>query len=220
MTNNLSIDTQQKLMKNSHTPKDTVFSVDAETDGLYGYAFAIGVIVQLPNTRFYFSGRCPDSVVKDDWVKDTVLPAIQDMEITHPSSDALEEAFWKFWMTHKSKIDVVIAHCGSPVESGLFRRCVERNQSSRCWDGPYPAIHDVATLLLQAGEDPSSVDSYIKKNGLAKPLGSPHNPLFDAESALIVWNHLRNGRQEINKSTIRISTFFKRILQGRDCICP
>ncbi len=142
-----------------------IFSVDAETDGLYGVAFAIAVTVRDEGKEIAsFQGRCPDSVVKNDWVKQNVLPAILGMPITHQESESLEEAFWEFWMKNKDGC-IVIAHCGSPVESGLFRRCVERDEVGRAFHGPYPAIHDIATKLLLKGYSPDSVDNYLKMTG-------------------------------------------------------
>lgn len=167
-----------------------IFSVDAEVDGLYGRVFAIAVTVREDGQAVArFEGRIPDSAVTDGWVKDNVLPALQDMTVTHSSSDELEEAFWAFWMAQKEGA-TVIAHCGSPVESGLFRRCVERKLDERQWNGPYPAIHDVATLLLVIGANQESVDSYNKENGISVPFsGVAHHPMYDAAAAAVAWEH-------------------------------
>lgn len=190
-----------------------IFSVDAEVDGLYGFSFAIAVTVRewLPevpgsiaqtmpgdfekNRRFSwretarFEGRIPDSLVDNEWVRKNVLPTIAEMAVTHNSSEELEEAFWDFWMKHKDG-STVIAHCGSPVESGMFRRCVERNLAGRQWNGPYPAIHDLATVLLALGEQADSADAYIKKYGLTVPFqGATHHPSYDAIVAATVWEH-------------------------------
>ena len=167
------------------------FSFDAEVNGLYGFAFAIAVVVRICGVEVArFEGRIPDSLVTDPWCIENVLPAIADMRINHMTSEELEEAFWAFWMEHKKNGATVIAHCGSPVESGLFRRCVERDLEARKWDGPYPAIHDVATPLLLLGERADSVDSYVEKHKLEIPFkGSSHHPLYDAIVAAEVWEH-------------------------------
>jgi len=168
-----------------------LLSVDAEVDGLYGMAFAIAFTVRESGKEVYsWQGRCPDSYVTDGWVMENIFPAIKDMAVDHATPEALEEAFWKEWMKHKDGC-TVIAHCGSPVESGLFRRCVERDLSSRQWDAPYPALHDVATLLLVNGEDPSSVDGYAKKAGIKPEFnGSTHHPMYDAVISAQVWESL------------------------------
>src|SRR6202034_3667706 len=102
----------------------------------------------------------------------------------------LEEAFWSFWMEQKNWAVTVIAHCGSPVESGLFRRCVERKLGERQWNGPFPCIHDVGRVLLAVGANPDSVDDYNKGNGIPVPFsGVSHHPMYDAASAAVAWEH-------------------------------
>jgi hypothetical protein len=167
-----------------------LFSVDAEVNGLYGRAFAIGVTIREDGHELAsFVGRIPDELVSDSWVRANVLPALRDMQVTHSSSDELEEAFWAFWMAHKDGA-IVIAHCSSPVETGLFRRCAERDLANRAFAGPYPAIHDVATLLLTIGEEPGSVDEYNKSNDITVPFdGVSHHPMYDALAAAVAWEH-------------------------------
>lgn len=119
------------------------------------------------------------------------------MPVTHLSSAALEEAFWSFWAgTFVSGEGgpgpdpdlAVIAHIGSPVETGLFRRCVERD-GARLFHGPYP-LHELGTLLLALGEPPHSVDAYVGKYSLAVPFrGAPHHPLYDDAAVAIAWEH-------------------------------
>lgn len=168
----------------------SLFSVDAETDGLYGEAFAIAVAVRVGGQQIAsFLGRIPERLVRDEWVRVNVLPEIRGMPVTHNTSDDLEEAFWAFWLDHCYGA-TVIAHCGSPVESGLFRRCVERNLEDRKFRGPYPCLHDVGTLLMAHGHDPSSVDSYLGPELKASIAGSPHHPMHDAVSAAIAWEML------------------------------
>lgn len=49
-------------------------------------------------------------------------------------------------------------------------------------------IHDVATLLLMAGEEPDSIDSFLKKKGVVVEFeGTPHHPMYDAVAAAQVW---------------------------------
>ncbi len=171
-----------------------ILSIDAEVDGLYGKAFAIAFIIRDEGKEIYsWSGRAPDSSVTDEWVKAHVLPALADMPVTHSSSSELEEAFWEQWMLHKDGC-TVIAHCGSPVESGLFRRCVERDLKNRQWDAPFP-LHDVCTLLLAAGENPVSVDEFIVKNGIEPQFnGVSHHPMYDAVVAAQAWELLYESK--------------------------
>lgn len=172
--------------------KQKILSIDAEVDGLYGMAFAIAFTVREDGEEIYsWSGRSPNHEVRDGWVRENVLPALGGMPVTHANSVELEEEFWEQWMQHKEGC-TVIAHCGSPVESGLFRRCVERDLDSRQWNAPYPAIHDVATLLLMAGEEPDSIDSFLKKKGVVVEFeGTPHHPMYDAVAAAQAWERIR-----------------------------
>ncbi len=167
-----------------------IFSCDAEVDGLYGPSFAIAATVRVDGVETArFEGRIADSAVSDGWVRANVLPALAGMPVSHSSSEELEEAFWAFWQAQKVGA-TVIAHCGSPVESGLFRRCVERNLDERAFEGPYPCLHDLGTALLALSEDASSVDAYNKKNGIAVPFaGVAHHPMYDATAAAVAWEH-------------------------------
>jgi hypothetical protein len=164
-----------------------IFSVDAETDGLYGKAFAIAAVVYENGVEIArFTSRISSETVRDAWVQENVLPAVAHLPVTHPDSIAMEEAFWRFWTEHQSGA-TAIAHIGAPVETGLFRRCVERD-ASRTFQGPFP-LHEVGTMLMAMGEDPSSVDAYVLRHGLEVPGGSPHDPLYDADVAARVWTH-------------------------------
>lgn len=164
-----------------------IFSLDAETDGLYGDSFAIGVTVREDGAEIaHFVGRCPHEGA-NQWVLKNVVPSLVGTSITHKSSKELEEAFWGFWMAHRDGA-IVIAHCAYPVETGLFARCVERDLDARQWSGPFP-LNDVATLLYQLGEQVNSVDAYMAKHGLSLPDGESHNPYYDAVVAALVWEH-------------------------------
>jgi len=167
-----------------------IISIDAETDGFYGHAFAIGAVVMSDGYKVaQFQGRCPDNIVSNQWVKDNVLPALQEMDITHSTPEILEEAFWQFWLLYSDDYDP-IAHCASPVETGLFRRCVERDLENRMFLGPFPVMHDVGTLLMLQGHPGDQVDAYNEKYLLNVPFeGSTHHPLYDAMAAAVAWEH-------------------------------
>lgn len=164
-----------------------IVSLDAESDGLYGASFAIGVTVREDGVEIArFVGRCP-YVGTNKWVLANVVPTLSGMPITHDSSVKLEEAFWRFWMVHRQNA-VVIAHCAYPVETGLFARCVKRDLEARQWCGPFP-LNDVATLFTTLGEPADSVDAYVAKHGLSVPDGATHDPYYDAVVAALVWEH-------------------------------
>lgn len=175
-----------------------VVSVDAETDGLYGAVIAIGAVARLvydgpahSDDLGQFTGRIADlSVVQDEWVKEHVLPAIAHLPC-YASGHELREAFWQWWLDQNKNGPVTcVAHMPHPVETGLFRACVEVDLPERQWQGPYPGIHDVATLLLAVHERPDSVDAYMDEHSMQRPEGSPHDPLYDATAAFDVWHRI------------------------------
>lgn len=171
-----------------------IFSFDAETDGLWGRAFAIGALVYDEAGREIarFVGRLPNTLVADEWVRNNVLPTLEDLPVTHMDHESLVADFAKFYLAHKSDAEIIV-HMGVPVESNLLRDM----HSQGCigdWDGPYPLL-DVAGELAQAGEDPTSCDKYVAKWRLVVPnFGATHNPLYDSAVAAEVHKHLVSRR--------------------------
>lgn len=170
-----------------------IFSFDAETNGLWGQAFAIAALIynERANEIARFIGRCPIEGDVNPWVKDNVLPKMEDIPVTHNSYDELLADFAKFYLANKADA-LVIVHMGVPVESKLFTDAHEHGYIGD-WDGPYPLI-DIAGNLQQAGEDPTSCDSYIAEYGLEIPKGNSHNPLYDSEVTARVFFHLMRRR--------------------------
>ncbi len=167
-----------------------VFSFDAETNGLWGQAFSIAAIVYDENgkeiTRFI--GRCPIEGDVNPWVKENVLPKIEDIPVSHNSYDELLADFANFYLANKADAHVIV-HMGVPVEATLLKDAHSRGYIGD-WDGPFPLI-DVAGNLQQAGENPTSCDSYVAKYGLKVAEGNSHNPLYDSEVAAKVFMHLQ-----------------------------
>lgn len=168
-----------------------LFSFDAETNGLWGQAFAIGALVYDENGAEIsrFVGRCPIEGAVDGWVMDNVIPRMTEIPVSHSDYDSLLADFAKFYLAEKVDADVVV-HMGVPVESKVLLDMHVRGLIGD-WDGPFP-LCDVAGNLQQAGEDPTSVDAYVQKHGVqVRDFGSSHNPLFDSEVAAQVYMHLR-----------------------------
>lgn len=167
-----------------------VFSFDAETNGLWGEAFSIAVLVYENGVEIArFIGRCPIEGDVNPWVKDNVLPTMTEIPVTHESYEELLADFAKFYLANKADASV-IAHMGFIVEVKLLRDAHERGFIGD-WDGPYPLI-DIAGNLQQVGEDPTSVDKYVQKYGLdVRDFGTTHNPLYDSEVAAVVYSHLQ-----------------------------
>ncbi|MES2213515.1 MAG: hypothetical protein V4473_01580 [Patescibacteria group bacterium] len=168
-----------------------MFSFDAETNGLWGKAFAIGALVydEQGTEIARFIGRLPDSAVTEQWVKENVLPTLAGVPVTHDTYKGLLADFAKFYLANKADADILV-HMGYIVEAGLLRDMHAQGVIGD-WDGPYPML-DVSGNLQQAGEDPTSVDSYVKKHGLSvgKFEGGTHNPLYDSAVAAVAYRHL------------------------------
>lgn len=167
-----------------------VLSFDAETDGLWGQAFAIAAVV-LENGQEIarFIGRLPDSVVTNDWVKKNVLPALAAVPVTHETYYQLLADFAKFYLANKQGADVVV-HMGYIVEAKLLRDMFEFGYIGE-WDAPYP-LYDVSGNLQAIGADPTSVDGFAAEHGLQVESfeGGTHNPLYDAAIAAVVYMYL------------------------------
>ena len=61
-----------------------VFSWDAETNGLWGAAFAIGAVIYengVETKKFYT--RCPIAGDVNPWVQENVLPQMENLPVTH-----------------------------------------------------------------------------------------------------------------------------------------
>ena len=169
-----------------------IFSFDAETNGLWGEAFSIGALVydEAGKEIARFVARLSDEKVTNEWVKENVLPQMTAIPVTHSSYFEMLKDFAAFYMAHKDGADILV-HMGVPVESKILRDMVEFGFIGE-WDGPFP-LCDVAGNLQQAGENPTSVDEYVKKYNLSVPEfdGGTHNPLYDSAVAAVVYRHLR-----------------------------
>lgn len=170
-----------------------VFSFDAETNGLWGCAFAIGAVVYTDGeiTSKFISYLGPD-VVTDSWVRENVLPSLSKLKKTHNSYGEMLGSFAGFYKEHKDGADI-IAHMGIPVESKIIMDMHTHGYIGD-WDGPYPFL-DVAGMLKVKGFDPTSVDNYNKKfdllaNCFDVEYLTPHNPLYDSVAAAVCYYHL------------------------------
>lgn len=165
------------------------FSVDAETDGLWGEVFCVAAIVynEKGEETDRIALRLPNSVVKNEWVKDNVLPQLDELKITHSSYEEMMKEFSDFYMKYKDA--TVLWHMGHIVEAHLFRE-MHRLGFIGDWDAPYVPI-EVASYLEIAGSPADSVDSYAKKHNIDVN-GSTHNPLYDCEVAAKVYFHIQN----------------------------
>ena len=166
-----------------------ILSLDAETNGLYGDAFAIGAILMDKETgkeEKSFLARCLIDKRVDDFVRNNVLPVLSDVEDTHISYKAMLMDFIDFFKENKEDADVIV-HMGVPVEAKLFIDAVNMGLMGP-FDGPYPLV-DIAAYP----EIWDSVDTYNKENGIVVPdcFGGTHNPLYDCYAAALAYRHVR-----------------------------
>lgn len=179
-------------------------SIDCESDGLWGPVFMIGVSVldiygnEIENHILSYKGY--ESDIKNQWVKDNVIPVITlpeqgvhttegEAPIIHnccASREIMLEAFKQLWMAEWKSL-TTIWHMGHVVESGFFKELHDRGYIGD-WDAPYVPV-EVSAFLKWTGHAPDSVDSYAEKYGL-KIEGSTHDPLFDARITAKVYFHI------------------------------
>lgn len=176
-------------MKNLLQEGKRFMSIDAETDGLWGQPFAVaavvyqvveGVLVEQDRICLFYGAE-----IKNTWVKENVLPALE-MEPTNSSYTTMLEEFAHFYMENKDA--TTLWHMGHIVEAYLFRELQSLALIGE-WDAPYTPI-EVATMLQLVGKDPSSVDTYARENNIVLPEGSTHNPLYDCIVAAKVFEHI------------------------------
>jgi hypothetical protein len=184
------------------------FSFDAETNGLWGEPFAIGALVynESGEETARFVARLSDEKVTNDWVQENVLPQIKAIPVTHQSYTEMLKDFAAFYMQHKEGADILV-HMGVPVEAKILRDMYEFGFIGE-WDCPFP-LCDLAGNLQQAGENPTSVDEYIKKYELCVPdfEGGTHNPLYDSAVAAAVYRHLRAEHNAIGDGERQTTSF-------------
>jgi hypothetical protein len=173
--------------------KEFLFSVDVETDNLYGETFAIGVTIWDLKTREMVSKvGCYAELnkVRSEWCKNNILPIIRGnndfMKVGYRTQ--MRDIFWNLYEEWRRK-SIILADFQYPCEAGFFRQCVLDDLKSREWDGPYPMI-DLGTMFICANLDPD-LDRFVYTNNLHL---DKHNPIHDsivaAESFFKIWDFL------------------------------
>lgn len=160
-----------------------IFSVDAESDGLHGPIFAIGVVVLdwKGNLVDQFAGQAESELVTDKWVKDNVLPQLKDLR-SYPTRKKLREEFWKFWLEYIDE-SLCLSDTGFPVEANLFRECIEDSPKIRRTQGPYP-LYDLNTFFLAKDLEHKNMKrkDFLKRTDLKE-----HHPQDDALASALAF---------------------------------
>ena len=154
---------------------------------MYGKFLSIAALAIDENgteTEFYASVSVLESEIETEWVKENVYPFLSDSYVKYNTEYELLEAFWKFWIEHKSSAECV-AYVPYPVEARLFTKCVMNNVSERTFEGPFP-LHDLSTLLISNGY---SVD--VDMSELSGLKIKSHDAMNDVRMLSVVWQKLR-----------------------------
>lgn len=164
-----------------------VLSWDAETNGLWGRAFAIGAVLIAPDTDMkIFRARIPLHNPMP-WIRENILPHIDNIRITHEKYEDMLADFASFL---NSSIDAsIIVHMGYIVEAKILRDMYDLKLITE-FGAPYPLL-DVSGHLEMAGHDPTSVDRYLNSMNIHAP-GNPHDPVFDSLQAALAYIHLQH----------------------------
>lgn len=167
-------------------------SLDAESNGLAGQAFAFGMTASDARGELAaVTYRCPIEGPVDPWVAENVLPVIEGIEVNCADYTELLAAMRQTWADWGGEVrrERMIAHIPWPVEARLL---LDAFPGDDAWKGPFPLI-DVAAVLHAKGYDSTSVDRYLRQQGIAAPGGDPHNPLYDCRAAERANFHLMTG---------------------------
>ena len=176
-----------------------ILSLDAETNSLLWQPFAVAATVREWKKEVdSIVLRCPIEQNIDSWVDENIIPNIEDIKETNTSYESMLQDLYKFWDNYRQKNDenwnptqkqpTTIAHMWAPVESGLLKDMLNVVWEEFAW--PYP-LDEVATLLRAIWEDPTSVDSYMKKYNLKPEFDwVSHHPMYDAVVAAQVWEDI------------------------------
>jgi hypothetical protein len=175
-----------------------LLSVDVESNGLHGPAFAVGaVLIKLDGSIVdEFQARSPIEGELDPWVKENVLPPMEDFAETHKDAKSMRADFWQWYKKAKEQADYVMFDNGYPVEARFFLSCQDDDIDANYWDHPFPVL-ELASLLIQVGVKPLAVRYKFVSDQLEGPVRQ-HHPRFDAQvSALTAIKALKlSGRLE------------------------
>jgi hypothetical protein len=157
-------------------------TIDVESIGIHGEAFAVGFIVH--HNGVEIEAGCfacdPDAAKGTDADREWVANHIPPIMITDSTPREVRQRFWDIWMHWREKGALMVADCAWPVEARFLLACIDDDPEERCWKGPYP-LHDLATRMLDLGHDPKQRFSRLE-NELPE-----HHPLADARQSARLW---------------------------------
>ena len=164
--------------------KNKIFSLDVESNGLWGNPISIGFTVEEKGKVIKKAEACfiSEEEIYSEWVAENVIKPLKENREVKKCNSYLELLTWfaKEYMKYKNEY-TVLYHMGHIVEANLFKELKENNLIGE-WDAPYTPI-EISTLLSVNGFAPDSVDQLVEKGLIEKPEGNVHQALYDAEVA-------------------------------------
>jgi hypothetical protein len=168
--------------------KKNIMVFDVESNGLYGEAFAVGVVVADCDgniiDKLELKSIEGEYDVTDSWVKQNVLKHLKNMPCVKTNLE-LREAFYKFYMKHKDSC-IVYSDVNYPVETNFLADVAMDNVDERAFIMPCPLM-DMATV---ENINIDRIEFYEKKNAFYIAQSPSirklrkHNPLDDAIASL------------------------------------
>lgn len=160
---------------------------DVESIGLHGDAFAVGFTVVDIHGKEHDCGKLacdPKKALGDESDREWVSENIPHITPNYTATNELRVYFWQKWQEWKGKGAWMAADCAWPVEARFLNYCVDWDQESLKWTGPYPLL-DISSVLFAFGIDPLQE---FPRNEAELP---KHDPLCDArQSARILIEHI------------------------------
>ncbi len=163
------------------TSETKLLSIDVESNGLHGKAFAVGaVVMKLDGTIVDdFYARSPLEGELDPWVKKNVVPVLEEFPETHRTALAMRDDFWEWYKEAKENSDYFIVSNGYPVEARFLLTCQDDDIETRYWDHAFPVL-DLSSMLLMIGVKPLAVRYKFVADELGDSPVLQHSPRFDA----------------------------------------
>jgi|GEM_PF-5445954 len=168
-------------------PSALILSIDFESVGLYGLAYAAGYVLSNQEGRIVEKGylSCPPKTafssedIEDDrmWVQ-KIVPHLPKVPPNCKDPAELREKVYQIWRSiydryKNENIDVlVIGDCFYPVEANFFIQVIKDDLLERKYKGPFP-FHELATAMAltnMKAEDYPRLSSELPE----------HNPENDA----------------------------------------
>ncbi|MDO4720344.1 MAG: hypothetical protein Q4A78_06755 [Peptostreptococcaceae bacterium] len=161
-----------------------IMSIDVETNGLWGEPFALAAIMYDPEGKEVdrLVARCPVQTPIHPFVQENVLPAMKDIEITHPTYSNMLKDFSDFWMKHTDKA-IMLVHMGHICEARLIKD-MRNGQFVDEFEAPF-RWYDTCLFFEDKLQD------YIKENGIIidEVEKKPHSPLYDVIANYRAFRH-------------------------------